>query len=129
MRRLFFVLIALMLFFTLPSLASLPGGGDIYGGGVVINVTTADTVPHYEDQLNLVLSNATGVNAVGGSYKQGVIYTNGTTRPDWTDTTCTTNIAGACINNNLVANALYNVSGSKTGYGNSTYYPVVAVGV
>ena len=40
-----------------------------------------------------------------------------------------TNIAGYYLVNNLVGNRLYDVSSSKTGYGNSTVYPVVAVAV
>ena len=93
----------------------------INAGSIALNITLFSTSPSYSGAAigGVIRDDQYGNPIVGATYHT----LNGT------DTTCTTNIAGVCINNNLVANALYNVSGSKTGYGNSTYYPVVAVGV
>ena len=88
-------------------------------GPLTINITLWSTNPSYSGAAigGVIRDNQYGNPVAGATYHT----LNGT------DTTCTTNIAGVCINNNLVANTLYNVSGSKTGYGNSTYYNVVAV--
>jgi hypothetical protein len=90
-------------------------------GNILLNITLFSTTPSYSGAAigGVVRDDQYGNPIVGATYHT----LNGT------DTTCTTNIAGVCINNNLMANALYNVSGSKTGYGNSTYYQVTAVGV
>jgi hypothetical protein len=90
-------------------------------GNIPLNITLFSTSPSYSGAAigGVVRDDQYGNPVVGATYHT----LNGT------DTICTTNIAGVCINNNLVANALYNVSGSKTGYGNSSTYQVVAVGV
>jgi hypothetical protein len=88
-------------------------------GSIILNLTLFSTTPSYSGVAigGVVRDDQYGNPVVGATYHTLL----------GTDTTCTTNIAGVCINNNLVANALYNVSGSKTGYGNSSYYEVTAV--
>jgi hypothetical protein len=92
----------------------------VSAGSIPLNITLFNISPSYSGAAigGVIRDDQYGNPVVGATYHT----LNGT------DTTCTTNIAGVCINNNLVANALYNVSGSKTGYGNSTVHQVMAVG-
>ena len=91
----------------------------VSAGSIPLNITLFNISPSYSGAAigGVIRDDQYGNPVVGATYHT----LNGT------DTTCTTNIAGVCINSNLVANRLYNVSGSKPGYSNSTIAQVVAV--
>jgi hypothetical protein len=94
----------------------------LYGGAISINITLMPTTPTFSGVALGGIARTPPYNRTIDSATITITNANATY-------TVTTNSAGYYIKNNMRANEWWNIWGSKTGFGNSTTYNKLVVGI